>query len=306
MSVAASTALVLALLASQRSVARGGGIEVVHPEGAAAEAEDLARLVPDLRVEVSDRLGLALPEEMTVTLVRDREALAAEFGPDIEGWAAGVTFPASRTVAIRLDAVAPYAAATLRDVFRHEIVHLAMATLPARPPRWFEEGVAQWFAGRVILGQPADLELALGLKSLLPFSGLEDRFPSREDEAALAYLESESIVSHLVRRFGPVGLRDVIGQFARLGDLKRAIEAALGIALVDLEVSWRKDLEERGTLLFLVFRTVPLFALVALVVVIGFWRARARRKRTLERFDAEASGEAHGREDPGEDRLGLF
>lgn len=284
---ALAAALLVSPLGPPDVETRGDGMTVRHAAAAAPSARDLVAVAPAVRADVADRLGLALPAAYVVELALDRAEFDARAGSAVENWAAGVTFPHEARVVIRLDAVAPLGGATLREVFRHEAVHLAFSTLPARAPRWFEEGVAQWFAGRLVLGDPDQLAITYRLGQAHAFSDLVAAFPSDERAAALAYVQSESIVRHLVDRFGQVSLRGVIDQFVRLRDFKAALIAALGVPLIDVEVSWGDELKERGPLALLLLKSIPLFAFVAILVLLGFARARRRRSRLLSRFDAE-------------------
>jgi hypothetical protein len=282
---ALAAALLFAPIGAETSA---NGVTVRHAAAAAAEARDLLSIAPQVQRDLLDRLGLVLPAEYVVELALDRAEFEARAGAEVERWAAGVAFPREARLAIRLDAVAPHAGATLREVFRHEATHLAFGSLPARVPRWFEEGVSQWFTGKLVLGDPDELAIAYRLGQVHRFSLLVDAFPSEERSAALAYAQSESIVRHLVDRFGQVGLRGLIAEFGRRGDFKEAVIAALGVPLIDIEVSWEEEQKGRGPLAYLLVKSIPLFAFVALLVVLGFIRARWRRGRMLERFDAES------------------
>lgn len=291
--ILAVAALAAALAVSRPAPAdletRGEGVTVRYAAAAASAARDIAAIAPSVRADVADRLGLPLPAESSVELALDLAEFETRVGAGVERWAAGVTFPREARVVIRLDAVAPRGGATLREVYRHEAVHLAFGTLPARAPRWFEEGVAQWFAGRLVLGDPDQLAITYRLGQAHRFSDLEDAFPSDERAAALAYVQSESIVRHMVDRFGQVSLRGVLARFARGGDFKASLIEALGVPLVDVEVSWGEEMKGRGPLALLLLRSIPLFAFVAILVVLGFARARRRRSRMLDRFDSEPS-----------------
>jgi hypothetical protein len=140
----------------------------------------------------------------------------------------------------------------LARVLRHEYVHAAIdAAAPSLVlPALVNEGLAEWFArrslGQAILDpwEAAALQSAGRSGSWLPlptllaasFTRLEPR------AAALAYLESQAFVAHLVRTHGERALLEFWRVLVRTGQLERALERAFASDLAEIEARMLREL----------------------------------------------------------------
>ena len=140
----------------------------------------------------------------------------------------------------------------LARVLHHEYVHAALdAAAPSLAlPAIVNEGLAEWFARRA-LGlpalAPAELQvLAAAARgdAWIPFDALLVQSFARFDPraAALAYLESQAFVAHLVRRHGERSLLQFWRGLTRSGDLDRALARTFGRDLTQIEAELRSDL----------------------------------------------------------------
>lgn len=163
---------------------------------------DLAPLDDALR-----RAGLALPDDVRVTLISGDDARAGML-PD---WIVGLAF-GERDIVIFPSRVVSYPYDSIESVLRHEMTHLALnAAAGGRAmPRWFHEGVATSVDAGWSLGAQVRLAAALigrpdatSVDRLFAFDG--------ESEARQAYLLSAVLVEDLRRRHGD----DVPGAIAR-------------------------------------------------------------------------------------------
>jgi hypothetical protein len=254
----------------------------IRVEGPAAEKAHMEERIPVLLVEVEEALGFRFDGAVTVRLARtDREFRRLALDPP--PWAAAVAIPADSSLVVRLSAMGPPAVTDISSALRHELTHLLLPARlrGARVPLWFEEGVAQIVGGRVFR---TDLDLvpaAAARGGLIPFPDLARRFPAEGDRAALAYAQSESFSAFIAK--GP-GLGPLLGAIATHGSLGAALRNASGEDLDGLETAWRASLTRRGWWLGpLSGALIPLlFFAGSLLVVLAFFRARRRKRRTYE------------------------
>lgn len=171
------------------------------------------------------RLGLR-PERPITVVVYDAGVFDAQFGGSFRFPVAG--FYGGR-VHIRGDTVV---SDRLAAVLHHEYVHAAFDAEAGRHvlPAWLNEGVAEWFEGRVQgwrqLPAPAANALHryaregrlydLGALSAPSFTGFGP------EGARVAYLQSWSFIDYLAGLRGERTLRDWIREIARTGDVERA------------------------------------------------------------------------------------
>jgi hypothetical protein len=140
----------------------------------------------------------------------------------------------------------------LARVLHHEYVHAALdAAAPSLVlPALVNEGLAEWFARRTLglpilePGEAAYLTSAGRAGAWLPLSLLlEPSFARLEPRtAALAYLESQAFVAHLVRRHGERALLEFWRVLVRTGRLERALARAFDSDLSQIEARLLADL----------------------------------------------------------------
>lgn len=127
--------------------------------------------------------------------------------------------------------------------FVHELLDQACGRNGRRIPRWFHEGLAQTLAGDTYLGASEEMIVwRAATDQLLPFFELEDRFPEGHRALAVAYAQSYSFVSWLVRTRGA----DQVLAIARAVDDETSLDSALvrstGKSTAALHAAWRDHL----------------------------------------------------------------
>ena len=135
----------------------------------------------------------------------------------------------------------------LLPVLVHEFVHELLDQMCGRNgrriPRWFHEGLAQTLAGDTYLGASEEMIVwRAATDQLLPFFELEDRFPEGQRALAVAYAQSYSFVSWLVRSRGA----DEVLAIARAVDNETSLDTAMvratGKSTAALHAAWRDHL----------------------------------------------------------------
>lgn len=195
----------------------------------------------DAYAEFAKRLGAA-PEEPITVVLQTATGFADTRVPD---WAEGVNDGTIRVPVQGLDAPTP----RLVRVLRHELAHSFIAARTGgNCPTWLQEGISQWLEG----GSPAreDKRLAQAAREgrLLSLASLEGPFDALEEPVAeLAYAESLSAVSFILRQSGEGGLTRLL---AALGDRlpsEEALPVALALSYPELQKGWVDSLTSAPT-----------------------------------------------------------
>lgn len=195
----------------------------------------------------------------------------------------------------------------LRTVVEHELVHVLLnqhVGKAAGPyvPRWFHEGLAQVLAEGLYLGiREEDIVWRVRQQTYLSFSDLVDGFPADEDDLRLAYGQSFSYVSFLLREVGLDALLEVARGCGRSRDFRRTFLEITGKTLAVHEQAWTNHVVHgsgapyrfvlRNCFLLLLAAALPL---LALAVVRRLRRDETYRKK-LAREDEEHHLDDEGR-----------
>ncbi len=131
-----------------------------------------------------------------------------------------------------------------RAVVTHELVHelLDQYVSPhgAQLPRWFHEGLAQHLAGDTYLGaREEDLVWRVAANRLLPFGELARGFPDDREGVRIAYAQSYSFVSWLVRELGYERVLRTAKNVDDLTSFDRALVGSARRSTYDLQTDWR-------------------------------------------------------------------
>jgi hypothetical protein len=211
---------IVALLAARASA---GPLIEAPPSMAAFAARVRAVDLADLG-RALERVGLALPDDVRVTLVPNDDPRARPVPQWVVGFASG-----RRDIVIFPQRVPPYPYDSIESVFRHEVAHLALAARAggAPLPRWFHEGVAMSIdRGWDTSGQ---LRLLLEMIRNPRTEHLGQLFASNtRPESALAYGLSAALVADLQQRHDPAVVGALAAQVAAGVPFARGFEIETG------------------------------------------------------------------------------
>jgi len=287
-----AVSIVLALLVVASAEARaeeewrsfeGESVVVESPPRYAHLAAILAREFPERVVEVKERLGIAPPEPVRVTIGIDARHLGARLGVGLRSWVAGVALKRRAWIGINARVLRPPTSMPASVILRHELTHLALGRRLGREdaiPLWLEEGICQWVGGTTYLGARSDLLPRLSFDDLLSWSDLTERFPADRPTATLAYLQSFAFVDYLSMKRGGAFLLELVDRVAAGAPVHRAIFALTGRAQVDLEKAWMEYERRRAHRVLYWLQAFGPLTLAAALLVLA-WRRRTRVARFL-------------------------
>jgi hypothetical protein len=242
--------------------------------------------------------GLPRPrQQVLLAIAPDRKTFRDWVGPGAPEWGAAITFPASRRV-IMQGKQGGAEAGDPREVFRHELAHLALhEMLGDLPPRWFDEGYASYAAREWRREDALAANFALVLRGTPTFDELDADFNSGATAADNAYALAYRAVVELAALDPEHGLSRFFVNWREQQVLDRAVRMTYGMTLSGFEKLWQDRTRRRYGALALV-SDVTLGGLVLLVVIFPLYVARRRRdrRRMAALLEADAAAEKAARE----------
>jgi len=145
-------------------------------------------------------LPAGLPTGVTAVLAHSPAAFDAFTGGRVPEWRAGVAIPALGLMVIPAGEGTRVLGAEGRRVLRHEWAHLGLAQYlgPARIPRWFDEGYAQWVSGGWDASEAWRLRVSLAFGTVPSLDSLTLAWPRDRAGAGTAYLLAASAVAYVL------------------------------------------------------------------------------------------------------------
>jgi hypothetical protein len=146
------------------------------------------------------------------------------------GTVGGVALPSYRTC---FAIVQPDDTAYAADVMPHEPTHIVFSDATGNPyhdpPRWLNEGFAQYVAQGYDSSSRSLVEQSARDGTMPSLVALTDYFPLDSDRIYLAYAESVAAVDLLVSKFGRPAVLKLVAAYAKGDSDDEAFKAALGV-----------------------------------------------------------------------------
>ncbi len=253
-------------------------------------------------LRITRDLGIEPGGPILIRVGRDPDEMAAlaplEAPPP--AYAVGVAYPAMDLVLLTLAAPETWERPEVRQVFAHELAHIAVhraVTSSERMgdpwsrsvPRWFDEGIAIHEAGERNIERVETLWQGTLSGTLIPLNRLDRSFPSHPHAVSLAYAQSADFVAWILRRGddGPDKLRQLLARVRSGSRFEDAVEVTFTATIGQLEDDWRAALGERYGIGPLLLGSGAAWAFIGILVVLAFRRRRQQKKVVLARWSEE-------------------
>jgi hypothetical protein len=255
-----------------------------------------------------ERIGASLPGQVEVLIVEDAERFRALAHRDPRT-ILGAARPEAGLAVLNAARLGLGPEANAAGVLRHELAHLALGAIELRHgpfPRWFDEGVASWFAGGAAELGPIDLAAQAGAAEL-ELERLRTSFPEDPVGVSRAYAKSQLAVALIARRIGGDAphLRPLVAALAQGVPFPEALRIHAGLDETALDRALRD--ETLGDALAAALTRHAQWVIgvaMAMLAGLGFLARRRRWRRRLagwegDRGDLGADGREE-REDRGD------
>ena len=223
--------------------------------------------------------GLPRPQQkVLLAIAPDRRRFREWVGPGAPEWGAAITFPESRKIVMQ-GRSAGADAGDPREVFRHELAHLALHEyLGDLPPRWFDEGYASYAAHEWNREDALTANVALAVRGTPTFDELDDEFEAGSTTAENAYALAFRAVSDLAAIDPAHGLSRFFAAWRADQSMDRAMRATYGMTLEGFQQRWQQHTRRRYGALAVV-SGLSLGGALLLFVIMPLYAARRYRDR---------------------------
>lgn len=199
----------------------------------------------DAIAKAAKLLGVTETEPVDFFVYADQAAFYDALGPGTRENVGGQANAEIRTL-FALITPAEIGDPWVGTVIPHELTHLVFDTAVNNPyhypPRWLNEGLAVYLSQGYDSSDRAQVRDAVAGGTLMPLTALGGEFPTTLDRFSLAYAESVSAVSFLVRTYGQDALVGLVRSYADGRTDDEAFSAALGEDVAGFQAAWLADL----------------------------------------------------------------
>ena len=246
-------------------------------------ANHAAAAVPRLAARLGVPAGATIDVYLAPTQ-EDFDRLQPGVPPE---WADGTAWPRWGIIFLRSPHARPGTAAPLEQVLDHELVHVLLGrAFAGPPPRWLQEGLAQYYAGELGPDTATTLSgVVFGRERLFALNALSRSFYADPLLAREAYAASADFVGFLAGRYGEAAVHRLIDAMAQGASFEAAVPIATGESMVSIEAAWAGRWSDPAR--WITHLEDVLWGLAAALVVVGAWRARRRTRATLARWERE-------------------
>jgi hypothetical protein len=270
-------------------------LKLAYPVSVESKALALLDDADAFKAELGAWFGQTVLDHVEVRLARspeDMTALAPVDHPPPR-YAVGVAYAPLHLVLVSLREPKTAEATDLREVLRHELVHVALydATQGHHVPLWFNEGLAVYASGESSLLRTRTLWNATLSKTILPLEDLDRGFPEENEQVSIAYAESADFVRFLLRDEDRARFGSLVERVRKGAPFDRALADAYGDNVRKLEYEWREELDKRFSFWPVLTGSSMLWAGIMGVLVIAYVRRRRKAKETLARWAKEEAEE---------------
>ncbi|HMI91750.1 MAG TPA: hypothetical protein VK509_10330 [Polyangiales bacterium] len=266
----------------------------LYPNAAEGEVDKLEPLRKRTWNRLANDLGVYLPPDIDIRIGVNPEHMQqiAPAGYRLPAYATGVAFPDEGLVLLSMAEPQQWMRPNLGQVLAHELAHVALhrAVGGNSVPRWLTEGFAIHEADERSLARVRTLWEGTLRGDLMDLSRLSASFPDQHHgEVDLAYAQAADLAGTLLGgELGPNRFRGLVSQLRAGTPLEEAVLAAYGMPLERIEQRWRTQLAQRfGRWPTVLGGLTFVWALAAILLVIGYVRVRRRQQKTLERWAIE-------------------
>jgi hypothetical protein len=251
----------------------------------------VAKLLRDTIENIYDRVSLDLGlnfEKVSLYICPSVEDFNKRRGGDTPRSVVAVADPGKHSIYLKSPQILKGRDREIERIVAHECVHIFLSEIGRRLPKWFDEGCAMHVAGDWDFSTSLVLGKAVLIGSLLPFTEISKAFPSDERMARVAYAQSASFVSFLMKTYGKECLRSLFDTLR--GEDKSFSTSFKEVYKTDLAscwMDWSQDLRRRYFWLGVIPSSLFIWLFVTALFFLAYGWKLKRTKKRLREWDEE-------------------
>ncbi len=239
---------------------------------------------------IQDTLKAKPPQSIKIVVAPDLKSFGQVQKRHVPSWVSGVAYPDKNMIVLRPLAGHEVRHSSIKAVIAHEYCHIFLHEKlgDTRPPKWLDEGLAVFLAGESFFSRAERLIPIAITGRYIPFRQIEDRFPSSQRQAAIAYAQSGDFINFLFDKYGQDAFMQYLDLMAAGEDPDEALYKAYGLTLFDIETAWLK--KTRRTYIFMSLGSGGglLWFLMSLLAIAAYGRkAMAMRRMKYAEYGHE-------------------
>lgn len=282
-----------ALASAVWDMAESPHFRVYFREGTVAPAP-IVQHAEEFYVEMH-RLTRGMPEaKIDIRICNTQADFQAAVHAPIQDWAVGCAFPRQRRIFIQNPTHLALAKLQLSQVLRHEIAHVLFWQYTQQAstdiPLWFVEGIAIYLAKEWVPSRHETLLSRILSNTLLPLSSLTRKFPTAQQDADLAYAQSQDALRWLVEVKGSETLWALVERLHTGHQFHPAFEDTVGWDVATFDAHWRASLSERYQWIALFSNAYLFWGGVGGLALLSYLFCWQRRRKHLKKLAEQEEG----------------
>jgi len=240
------------------------------------------------RTKLADLLGDTLPYKPEVYIADSQRDFNRQIRGQFPDWGAAAALPAQGKIVIK----SPdhfNTGKSLEQLAAHEYAHLVMSKRSGfyTPPRWMDEGVAQYISHEWTWSDYVALSIAGVFGDFIPLEEIEKVNRFHESKAHLAYAQSYLAVEFIIKQYGREAPGIMLDSIAAGTSLDRALLGATGSTRAEFQRDFEDHLSKRYNIAAVFVDTMFFWLALAVVFVIGIIVYQKRRRQYYKQWEEE-------------------
>lgn len=251
-------------------------------------SEEIRRAI-DQAADLADSiLGPREMAEFRLYLVESDQEFHKLIGGSFPDWGAAAASPSRNLIALKAPNLTT-ADKPLAQLAAHEYAHLAVAAAvsPGHPPRWLDEGLAMYFSSEWSYQDFITVSLASLRGGFIPLAAIDTLNAMDGAAARLAYTESYLAVDYIIGYYGGETLRSLLQALSEGNSIDRSLQGTIGTDLAGFESELFTNIRQRRAAPGILMESTVFWGALSLLVIVGFVRARLRRKKRYQQWEEE-------------------
>ncbi|OQX83797.1 hypothetical protein B6D60_10045 [candidate division KSB1 bacterium 4484_87] len=262
--------------------------QIVYQKKDAKNAVSLLATLTSVAPDISQKLGAALPDTITVIIAPTEKVYRQFAGSAFPDWSQGLASPGQNLILMKSPRFL-HLSRGYDKIAVHELTHIVLNRAVGNQgiPRWLNEGIAVYFSKEKAFASNSMVSKALLTKSIIPLEEIDRVLLFNNEKAQLAYQESYLAVRFLFEHFGAEKVKEILRRISSGEETDQAFAGAIGMDFAQFERTWLAKISETHRWQFLVDFDTYLWIFVLLLFLLGFVLVRRRNRLKIKQWEED-------------------